>query len=93
VLRGYSAHEYSTLYNRTHSAGSSSSYSLPLDIRIETVVSVFLICFGLVTGADPLKPIDWNVWAGKIEKEGGARNPFRGLEERVGFLDIRVSPL
>jgi membrane magnesium transporter 1 len=54
---------------------------------------VFLICFGLVTGADPLKPIDWNVWAGKIEKEGGARNPFRGLEERMGFLDIMVSPL
>jgi membrane magnesium transporter 1 len=43
-----------------------------------------------VAGADPLKPINWNVWAGKIEREGGARNPFRGLEERAAFLDIRV---
>jgi membrane magnesium transporter 1 len=88
--RGYSAHEYSSLYSRIHSANSSSIYALPLDIRIETIVSVFLICFGLVAGADPLKPINWNVWAGKIEREGGARNPFRGLEERAAFLDIRV---
>lgn len=65
---------------------------MPLDIRIETILSVFLISFGLVAGADPLRPISWNVWAGKIEKEGGAENPFRGLEERAGFLDIRVDP-
>ncbi len=89
--RGYSAHEYSTFYSRIHSANTSTIYSLPLDIRIETIVSVFLICFGLVAGADALKPISWNVWAGNIEKEGGARNPFRGLEERAGFVDIRVS--
>lgn len=89
--RGYSAHEYSAFYSRIHSANTSTVYSLPLDIRIETIVSVFLICFGLVAGADPLQPINWNVWAGNIEKEGGARNPFRGLEERAGFVDIRVS--
>jgi membrane magnesium transporter 1 len=64
---------------------------LPLDIRVETIISVFLICFGLVAGADPLKPISWNVWAGNIEKEGGAGNPFKGFEERAGFVDIRVS--
>ncbi|ERF75164.1 hypothetical protein EPUS_06204 [Endocarpon pusillum Z07020] len=87
---GYSAHEYSAFYSRIHSANTSTVYSLPLDIRIETIVSVFLICFGLVAGADPLKPINWNVWAGNIEKEGGARNPFRGLEERAGFVDIRA---
>lgn len=91
--RGYSAHEYSNFYNRIQSANTSTVYSLPLDIRIETIVSVFLICFGLVAGADGLKPIVWNVWAGNIEKEGGARNPFRGLEERAGFVDIRVSLL
>jgi Membrane magnesium transporter len=68
-------------------------YSLPLDIKIETIVSVFMICFGLVAGAEPLKPISWNVWAGNIEKEGGAANPFRSLEERSSFLDIRVSAL
>ena len=49
-----------------------------------------LLCLGLVAGAERLKPISWNVWAGNIEKEGGGGNPFLGLEERAGFLDIRV---
>lgn len=40
-----------------------------------------------------MKPISWSVWAGQIEKEGGARNPYRRLEERPGFIDIRVSLL
>lgn len=31
------------------------------------------------------------MWAGEIEKEGGARNPYLYLEERYGFWDIRVS--
>jgi hypothetical protein len=38
-----------------------------------------------------MKPISWNVWAGNIEREGGGANPYRGLEERAGFLDIRVN--
>jgi membrane magnesium transporter 1 len=54
------------------------------------VVSTVLVCFGLVAGADRLKPISWNIWAGNIEREGGGANPYRGLEERAGFLDIRV---
>jgi hypothetical protein len=49
------------------------------------------VCFGLVAGADRMKPISWNVWAGNIEREGGGANPYRGLEERAGFLDIRVN--
>lgn len=63
---------------------------MPLDIRVETVVSTVLLCLGLVAGVDRLQPISWNVWAGNIEKEGGGANPYRGLEERAGFLDIRV---
>ena len=63
---------------------------MPLDIQLETVISVFLVCLGLVAGAEKLKPIAWSVWAGNIEKQGGHGNPFRGLEERQGFLDIRV---
>lgn len=55
------------------------------------MISIVLVCLGLVAGADRLKPISWNVWAGNIEKEGGGANPYRGLEERAGFLDIRVS--
>lgn len=46
---------------------------------------------GLVLGAEKLKPISWSEWAGQIEREGGARNPFRRLEERYGFWDVRVS--
>ena len=41
-------------------------------------------------GTEKLKPISWSVWAGEIEKEGGAKNPFRGLEDRVGFWNVRV---
>ena len=54
-------------------------------------------------GTPPLRPIQWRVWAGKIEREGeeGFRdsngnvskdymgNPFRVLETRPGFVDIR----
>ena len=46
-----------------------------------------------------LKPIEWNVWAGRLEKSKEARvmkevgvgggNPYAVLEERPGFLDIR----
>ena len=46
-----------------------------------------------------LKPIHWNVWAGRLERSKEARafkafgdgggNPYAALEERPGFLDIR----
>lgn len=45
---------------------------------------------GLVLGAEKLKPISWRDWAGAIERDGGARNPYMSLEERYGFWDIRV---
>jgi len=87
VHAGYSAHEFSTVYGHQHPTGSSI---LPLDIQIETVVSVLLVSLGLVAGAERLKPISWSKWAGNIEREGGGANPFLGLEERAGFLDIRA---
>lgn len=49
------------------------------------------VSVGLVLGAEKLKPISWSEWAGQVEREGGARNPYRNLEERYGFWDIRVS--
>lgn len=58
---------------------------------IEALVALVLLSIGLVLGAEQLKPISWSVWAGQIEKEGGGRNPYRKLEERPGFMDIRVS--
>ena len=46
-----------------------------------------------------LEPIQWNVWAGRLERSKEAReiqavglgggNPYAGLEERPGFLDVR----
>lgn len=46
-----------------------------------------------------LKPIQWNIWAGRLERSKDARaikefgigggNPYASLEDRPGFLDIR----
>lgn len=47
-----------------------------------------------------LMPIQWNVWAGRLERSkearatrevgvGGGANPYAALEERPSFLDIR----
>ncbi|KAI4183433.1 MAG: hypothetical protein L6R41_005392 [Letrouitia leprolyta] len=95
----YSAHEHSSLHAKapsstasaqSSSAASISSTALPLDISLETVASVFLICIGVVLGAEQLKPIIWRVWAGQIEKESGGGGPFQALEDRMGFMDIRA---
>ena len=86
----YSAYEHSSLISHLKpSASTSTSSALPLDITLETIVSTALICLGLVMGTEELQPIEWRVWAGKVERErkGG---PYGGLEERMGFVDIRV---
>jgi membrane magnesium transporter 1 len=77
--------------------------ALPLDISIEAVLATITLCIGLALGAPSLRPIQWPVWAGKIEREGEAGfldgsgevgkdfvgNPFQMLETRPGFVDIR----
>lgn len=84
---------------------ASGLHSLPIDIVAEAIVATLVVCLGLVLGAPVLRPIRWRAWAGKIEREGragfaagadGARskeafigNPFRMLEARPGFVDIR----
>ncbi|KAI1459398.1 magnesium transporter [Annulohypoxylon moriforme] len=106
----YSAYEHSVL--QTHRAASLSSLTtshnapsstLPIDITIETIVATLVVCLGIVLGTSNLRPIQWRVWAGKIEREGEAGflnssgeaekdyvgNPFRLLESRPGFIDIR----
>lgn len=107
----YSAHEHSALQSTTvASISASSSHSpvstvatLPIDISIETLAAIFTVCLGLVLGTPELRPIQWRVWAGKIEREGEkgflngdgevakdfVGNPFRLLESRPGFVDIR----
>ncbi|KAI1214054.1 magnesium transporter [Annulohypoxylon truncatum] len=106
----YSAYEHSVL--QAHRAASLSSLTtshnapsstLPIDITIETIVATLVVCLGMVLGTSNLRPIQWRVWAGKIEREGEAGfldgngelekdyvgNPFRLLESRPGFVDIR----
>lgn len=74
-----------------------------MDICIETVVATLAMCLGLVLGCQTLRPIQWRVWAGKIEREGDVGfidgsgevdkeyrgSPFGVLESRPGFVDIR----
>jgi len=84
-VSAYSAHEFSAIATKIH-----VKPDLPLDIKLETLTAVFLACFGLVLGSEPLRPVAWNVWAGNIEKEGGAANPFRVLEDRPNYIDIRA---
>ncbi|KAH8808298.1 magnesium transporter [Xylogone sp. PMI_703] len=108
----YSAHEHSTLHSTgkaalssltSHSIATPAVTSLPLDISIETIVAIFVVCLGLVLGTSELRPIQWRVYAGKIEREGEKGfmqsngqvakdyqgNPFKVLESRPGFIDIR----
>jgi hypothetical protein len=77
--------------------------SLPIDISLETIIGTIITSLGLVLSTQPLRPIQWRVWAGKIEREGAdgfqnsdgevqkdyVGNPFRVLETRPGFVDIR----
>ena len=77
--RCYSAHEATLL-----------STTLPRDIIIETLLSVLVLCLGIVlSNARELRAVSWAVWSGEMEREKGA-GPYGFLEERVGFLDIRV---
>lgn len=65
-------------------------------------MATLVVVLGLVVGSPKLRPIRWNEWAGKIEREGAAGfseggqedkdyqgNPFAVLETRPGFVDIR----
>lgn len=103
----YSAQEHSALQSlRATSAAlhnAQASTSLPVDISIETIAGLLVALLGLVADTPKLRPIQWRVWAGKVEREGEqgflkssgevekdfVGNPFRVLEARPGFVDIR----
>ncbi|KAL0936642.1 transmembrane protein 32 [Colletotrichum truncatum] len=104
----YSAQEHSALQSfraalPLSTSASPTATSLPADIITETAVATIIIVLGLVLGAPNLRPIQWRVWAGKIEREGELGfhngsgevekdymgNPFRIFESRPGFVDIR----
>ncbi|RAK97013.1 membrane magnesium transporter family protein [Aspergillus ibericus CBS 121593] len=73
-----------------HANTNPTTSALPQDIIIEALASLVLVSAGLVLGAEKLKPISWSEWAGQIEREGGARNPYRRLEDRFAFWDVRA---
>ncbi|KAF4584244.1 magnesium transporter [Ophiocordyceps camponoti-floridani] len=104
----YSAHEFaarflSSLMFAHTSKGQHPGTAPPLDVCIETLIATMILCFGLVLGSQKLRPIEWPVWAGKIEREGATGfldgsgkvdtdyrgNPFGVLESRPGFMNIR----
>lgn len=104
----YSAQEHSALQSfRTTTSTLTTSLpiaaSLPIDIAIEAVVAIVVILVGLVLGTRSPRPIQWRVWAGKIEREGWEGfvdssgevekdylgSPFSYLETRPNFVDIR----
>lgn len=105
----YSAREHTALQSlraatsATLTSTPGAATSLPVDIILETIISTLVILLGLVLGTRPLRPIEWRVWAGKIEREGeegftdnaGAvdkdfmGNPFSVFESRPNFVDIR----
>jgi len=104
----YSAQEHSALQSIKAATSSLTSASpnvatLPADIAVEAVIATLVILLGLVLGTRPLRPIEWRVWAGKIEREGEEGfvdnegevnkdyigNPFQVFETRPGFVDIR----
>ncbi|KAH6660556.1 magnesium transporter [Truncatella angustata] len=96
------AHRAASLASLTASQAGAST-ALPIDIAIETVVATIVVVLGLVLNTAPLRPIRWRVWAGQIEREGEEAfkdangdvakefvgNPFKLLETRPGFVDIR----
>ncbi|KAL2756139.1 hypothetical protein ACRALDRAFT_1042794 [Sodiomyces alcalophilus JCM 7366] len=104
----YSAQEHAAL--QAFQAASSltagtykpSGSILPTDIIVETVMAMVIVCLGLILRAPDLRPTQWRVWAGKMQKEyevhlagrgdrgnGYLGNPFSILESRPGFVDVR----
>ncbi|ROT37030.1 hypothetical protein SODALDRAFT_335246 [Sodiomyces alkalinus F11] len=101
----YSVQEHAALQSfqaassLTAGTPKSSGSLLPTDIVVETILATVVVCLGLIFRAPDLRPIQWRVWAGRIERvcegsrgepgHGFTGNPFRILESRPGFVDIR----
>lgn len=101
----YSAYEHSLLGSASSASSlrlpneAEAKLSLPIDIALETLFSVLLLCVGVVLSSPDLKPIQWSAWAGNLERSKEARvldeagvapgNPYAQLEDRPGFWDPR----
>ncbi|KAI7476960.1 hypothetical protein KC364_g5395 [Hortaea werneckii] len=77
----YSAYEHSLLPTSSLPTKPSTllpqsldpKTNLPTDITLETLLSACLLCIGTVLSSPGLKPIQWNVWAGNVERSLDAR--------------------
>ncbi|KAK6355682.1 hypothetical protein TWF718_000075 [Orbilia javanica] len=94
----YSAHEHSLLSTTAASQETSptTGSTLPLDITLETLVSVSLLLVGIISSGWELKPISLRSYAGGVESgkilvDGNKKGKglFVGLDERASFVDIR----
>lgn len=101
----YSAYEHSLLTSTATTPTlrlpnePEPNLTLPIDIALETLFSVLLLCVGVVLSSPDLKPIQWSAWAGNLERSKEARivneagvapgNPYAQLEDRPGFWDPR----
>jgi hypothetical protein len=57
----YSAHEHTSAF---------AASPLPTDITLELLFSIVLLSTGIVSSAQPLRPIQTAKWAGQLSREG-----------------------
>jgi hypothetical protein len=57
----YSAHEHTSAF---------SASPLPTDITLELLFSIVLLSTGIVSSAQPLRPIQTAKWSGQISRDG-----------------------
>ncbi|KAF1988417.1 hypothetical protein K402DRAFT_23510 [Aulographum hederae CBS 113979] len=79
----YSSYEHALLFSPSISSGNK--HPLPLDIVLELLVSITVLCAGIVLAAPKLKPISWRVWAREKETEEKNVNIRRRKEEDAGL--------
>ena len=91
---GYSASE-SLAYEK--SVDPSSPLQIPLDvclcevaqantsqIRVETVVSVILLCLAVILGSAQMKPVKWREWTNQQEREAPGFLPHVFVVDKQG---------
>lgn len=87
IHSAYSVYEVLDLAKHVAVPSSSSPSSIPLDIKLETVLAVLLGCSSqIVSAMGKLKPIAFSDAVSELQAKGD--NPFERLETRPVFQDI-----
>ncbi|KAF2431103.1 hypothetical protein EJ08DRAFT_198626 [Tothia fuscella] len=77
----YSSYEHSLTHESTT---STPNPTIPLDIILETLISISILCVGIVLGQPDLRPIEWRVWACEAEKDERREKGKRAFEAGEG---------